>query len=160
MKVITFNHETVDTISPLTEGPAPDFTLHDLKGRKVQLSALKKPVLISVFPDINTSVCSLQTRYFNEAAATRDDIDFLSISNNKPEELHNWCAAENIEMEVLPDDGTFGDKYRLRMFQGPLAGRLARAVYVIKNGKIAYCQIVSELSEEPDYQAALNAASR
>jgi len=158
MKVITFNHETVDTINPITEGAAPDFTLQDLHGRNVTLSQLHKPVVISVFPDIKTDVCSLQTRYFNQAAANRDDIEFLSISNNTPEEFKNWCAANGVNMTILPDNGSFGNAYHLRMFGGPLPGRLARSVYVVKNGKIVYNEIVSELTDEPNYDAALRAA--
>jgi len=158
MHVLTLNHETVDTIDPITKGAAPDFTLTDIKGRPVTLSRLDKPALISVFPDINTSVCSLQTKYFNEEAARRDDIHFLSISNNTAEELSNWCAAEGVDMMVFPDDGTFGNSYRLRMFGGPLPGRLARSVYVVKDGQIHYAEIVPEISDEPNYQAALAAA--
>jgi len=159
MHVLTFNHETVDTISPLTEGPAPDFSITDTSGRQITLSALEKPVVISIFPDIKTPVCSTQTRFFNEEAARRDDIHFLSVSNNEVAELKNWCAAEGVDMSLLPDDGTFGDKYRLRMFGGPLPGRLARSIYVIKNGKIEYAEIVPEITDEPDYHAALAVAS-
>ena len=158
-KVITLHHEPVDTISPLESGPAPDFTMKDLTGRTVTLSQLRKPVLISIFPDIQTDVCSLQTRYFNEAAARRPDIEFLSVSTNTHDQLKNWCAAEGVNMTILPDDGTFGNKYGVRMYDGPLAGKLARSIYVIKNGKITYNQILSEISDEPNYNAALAAAS-
>ena len=159
MHVLTFQNETVDTIDPVTHGAAPDFTMTDIKGRPVTLSKLDKTALISVFPDIATPICSLQTKYFNQEAARRDDIHFLSVSNNTPEELANWCAAEGVDMMVFADDGTFGKDYRLRMFGGPLPGRLARAVYVVKNGQIHYSEIVPEISDEPNYEAALAAAS-
>jgi len=159
MQIITFQHTPVATINPVTSGAAPDFTLHDLKGRSVRLSDLAhKTVLISVIPDINTPVCSMQTRHFNEAMAKNPNVEFLSISNNTAQEFQNWCAAEGIDMTILPDTGEFDSKYHLRIFDGPLPGRLARAVYVIKNGQIAHCEIVNEISDEPNYAAALAAA--
>jgi len=162
MEIITFQQQPIDTIDPVTEGPAPDFTLNDLHGHPVRLSALKdKTVLISVVPDINTPVCSTQTRFFNEEAARSQDgdIEFLTISNNTSHELANWCAAEGIGMTILPDvDNEFGGKYRLRIFGGPLPGRLARSLYVIRNGNIIHNQIVNEISDEPNYHEALTVA--
>ena len=161
MEIITFQQEPIDTIDPVTEGAAPDFTLNDLHGNPVTLSALKdKTVLISVVPDINTPVCSTQTRFFNqEAARSGDDVEFLTISNNTQQEFANWCAAEGINMTILPDvDNEFGGKYRLRIYGGPLPGRLARSLYVIRDGNIIHNQIVNEISDEPDYHAALTAA--
>lgn len=147
----------VATINPVPKGAAPDFTLSDLKGNKITLSKLTKPVLISVFPDIHTSVCSLQTKHFNQEAAQHSEIDFLSISNNSADEQRDWCAAEGVEMTILSDDGTFGKAYGLVLDGGPLAQRLARSVFVIKNGEIVYEEILTELTQEPNYAAALAA---
>ena len=158
MEIITFKHEPIDTIDPIKEGRAPDFVLHDLHGKPVKLSNLNKTVLISVVPDINTEVCSMQTRFFNEEAARNNDINFLTVSNNTKQELENWCAAEGVNMTILPDDGTFGNAYRLRVFGGPIPGRLARAIYVVRGGNIVHSQIVNEISDEPNYQQALAAA--
>lgn len=155
---LSYHGEKVGTIDPIVKGNAPDFTLHDLTGKKVTLSALTKPVLISVFPNINTRVCALQTKHFNVEASKHQEIDFLSISNNTPDEQKNWCAAEGVEMTILSDDGSFGKAYGLLMKEGPIAGRLARSIFVIKNGAIVYSEILSEVSQEPNYDAALKAA--
>lgn len=158
MTDIALHGEKVASLHPVTTGKAPDFTLTDLKGNKVTLSKLTKPVLISVFPDINTSICSLQTKHFNVEAAKHDEIDFLSISNNTTEEQKNWCAAEGVDMTILADNGDFGKAYGLVLNGGPLAGRLTRSVFVVKNGEITYSEILSELTNEPNYEAALAAA--
>lgn len=154
---IIIKGKKIATIDPKTSGSAPDFTLTDLKGNKITLSALTKPVLISVFPDINTPTCSLQTKRFNKEAAKHKEIEFLSLSNNTRAEQENWCAAEGVDMTILSDDGSFGRAYGLILDGGPLPGRLARSIFVIKNGEIVYSQIVSEMSTEPDYEAALEA---
>lgn len=156
-QTITVQGNKIAEINAITSGKAPDFTLSDLKGNQITLSNLTKPVLISIFPDINTSVCSLQTKHFNQEAAKHDEIEFLSLSNNTAEEQKNWCAAEGVEMTILADDGQFGEKYGLVLNDGPLPGRLARAVYVVKNGEITYSEILAELTDEPNYEAALAA---
>jgi len=151
----TKDGQVIAQANPITEGQAPDFTLTDLKGQSVTLSKLTKPVLISVFPDINTSVCHIQTKRFNMEAAKEKEIDFLSISNNTAEEQRNWCAAEDVDMTILADDGSFGEAYGLKMTN---LNRLARAVYVVKDGQIIYSEILSEITQEPDYDKAIAAA--
>jgi thiol peroxidase len=154
---ITLHGEKIAAIHPVTTGTAPDFTLTDLSNQPISLSKLEKPVLISVFPDINTAICSLQTKRFNLEASKHDEIEFLSISNNTADEQQNWCAAEGVEMTILSDTGVFGEAYGLVLNGGPLSGRLARSIFVVKNGKIVYSEIVSELTHEPNYEAALAA---
>lgn len=156
-EAISLHGEKVAVIDPITEGKAPDFSLKDLKGNTVTLSELTKPVLITVFPDINTSVCSLQTKRFNLEASQHDEIDFLSISNNTADEQKNWCAAEGVDMTILADTGVFGEAYGLKMTEGPLAGRLARAVLVVKSGQVVYHEVCNEITAEPNYEAALAA---
>ena len=154
---ISLHGEKVACINPVTTGTAPDFILTDLEGKSITLSSLTKPVLISIFPDINTSICALQTKRFNVEAANHTGIDFLSISNNTADEQRSWCAAEGVDMTILADDGSFGEAYGLALDGGPLAGRLARAIYVVKDGQITYSEVLAELSHEPNYEAALAA---
>jgi thiol peroxidase len=143
--------ELFSTIEPVVTGPAPDFTIDD-----VTLSDLKKPVIISVFPDINTRVCAFQTKRFNKEAAGNPDIDFVSISNNTKAEQASWCAAEGVDMTILSDfDNSFGLKYGIVM---PKNGRLARSVFVVKDMEIVYAEICNEMTNEPDYEAVLKAA--
>lgn len=81
----------------------------------------------------------------------------MSISNNTADEQKNWCAAEGVEMTILADDGTFGQAYGIVLNDGPLKGRLARSVFVVKGGQIVYSEILAELSDEPNYKKALEA---
>lgn len=154
--IITRNGEDFTEINPLTTGQAPDFSLKDQHNNVVSLSELPSPIIISVFPNINTSVCSVQTRRFNQEAAAHKEIAFLSISNNTPEEQANWCAAEDVEMTILSDaNNEFGKLYGIVMAEANL---LARSVFVIKDGQIIYTEILSEMTDEPNYDKALQVA--
>lgn len=137
---------------------APDFSLVNLNKQIIQLSDLAgKPVIISVVPNIETRICQLQTKRFNQEAAAINDVHFLTISNNTKEEQEQWCAAEGIEMEMLHDpENKFGKLYGLYM---PAVNLLARAIYVIDaDQKVAYAHITPEVSTEPAYDEALAVA--
>lgn len=145
----------VSGVQPLVGEKAPNFSIPNLKDDQITLSQFEgKPVLISVVPDIDTRVCSLQTKHFNQEAGNISGVQFVTVSNNTKEEQATWCAAEGVDMEMLHDqDGSFGEAYGLFI---PAMKRLARAIFVIDaTGKISYEQISSELSEEPDYATAI-----
>lgn len=157
---VTKKGEVVEIIGvqPEVGTKAPAFSLKNLNDEIVNLSDFTgTPVLISVVPDIVTRICSLQTKRFNQEAATVAGVKFITISNNTKDEQANWCAAEGVDMEILHDtDGTFGNAYGLFI---PAMGRLARGIFVIdKEGKITYEAISTEISEEPDYDKALEQA--
>ena len=154
--IMTRNGEDFSEINPLITGQAPDFSLKDQHGNAVTLSKLPSPIIMSVFPNINTSVCSVQTRRFNQEAAAHKEITFLSISNNTPEEQANWCAAEGVDMTIVSDaKNEFGKLYGLVMAEANL---LARSVFVIKDGQIIYAEILPEMTDEPNYEKALQVA--
>ena len=154
--IMTRNGEDFSEINPLITGQAPDFSLKDQHGNAVTLSKLPSPIIMSVFPNINTSVCSVQTRRFNQEAAAHKEITFLSISNNTPEEQANWCAAEGVDMTIVSDaKNEFGQLYGLVMAEANL---LARSVFVIKDGQIIYAEILPEMTDEPNYEKALQVA--
>lgn len=154
--IITRNGEDFSEINQLITGQAPDFSLKDQHGNAVTLSKLPSPIIMSVFPNINTSVCSVQTRRFNQEAAAHKEITFLSISNNTPEEQANWCAAEGVDMTIVSDaKNEFGQLYGLVMAEANL---LARSVFVIKDGQIIYAEILPEMTDEPNYEKALQVA--
>ena len=141
-------------------GVFPEFTVQNAKGENVSSSdLLKKVTFISVVPDINTSVCSISTKKFNQDVDKYSNIAFYTVSTNTIEEQANWCAAEGVEMEMLHDtEDSFGAAYGLYI---PEMGRLARAIFVIDpEGTLVYEEIVSEVSSEPDYQQALEAAKK
>ncbi|MBM6613534.1 thiol peroxidase [Desemzia sp. RIT804] len=137
---------------------APDFSVKNLEGGMVQLQDFAgKVILISVIPDIDTRVCAQQTRAFNEKASNIDGVQLVTISNNTQEQQSNWCAGEGISMEMLHDTNlVFADAYGLYM---PELEKLARSVFVIDaNGVIVYQEIVSEMVDEPAYEAVIEAA--
>lgn len=152
------NPVELEGVQPIKGDKAPNFSLLDLNDTLVELSAsINNPLIISVVPDIDTSVCALQTKRFNQEAATETGINFVTISNNTKEEQSNWCAAEGVEMTMLRDaDLEFAKNYGLLI---PAIDRLARAIFVVDTeGKIVYEEIVPEVSQEPDYAKALEAA--
>lgn len=145
---------------PLRVGDqAADFELKDLKDKVFRLfQLLDKPLIISVVPDINTSVCSVQTRKFNEMMADFEEANFVTVSNNSKEQQASWCAAEGLNLVMLHDpENTFGQAYGVLI---PELNVYARSVFVINSdGKIIYEEIVPEMTHEPDYQKAIDAVT-
>ncbi len=121
-----------------------------------------KTVVLSVVPSVDTKVCAIQTRSFNQkAAALGDDVVILTISMDLPMAQKRFCAAEGIEQVITLSDYRYWDfakKYGQRIKEN---GLLARAIYVISpNGVVTYKQLVPELTTEPDYDAAIKAAGK
>ena len=145
---------------PLRVGDqAADFELKDLKDKVFHLTQLlDKPLIISVVPDINTSVCSVQTRKFNEMMSDFEEANFVTVSNNTKEQQASWCAAEGLNLVMLHDpENTFGQAYGVLI---PELNVYARSVFVIdSDGKIIYEEIVPEMTHEPDYQKAIDAVT-
>jgi len=140
---------------------APDFEVLANDLSPVKLSAFRgKVVVISSVPSLDTAVCDLQTRKFNEqAAALGDRVAVLTISMDLPFAQKRWCGAAGIEnLQTLSDyrNAEFGRAFGLLIQELRL---LARAVFVVDaDGIIRYKQIVSELTKEPDYDSAIKAA--
>jgi thiol peroxidase len=139
---------------------APDFevTANDLSPVKLSSFAGKVCIIASV-PSLDTSVCDLETRKFNEKAAQLgDDVVVLTISMDLPFAQKRWCGAAGIKnVQTLSDhrDASFGRAYGVLIKDLRL---LARAVFVVdKKGVVRYLQIVPEIATEPDYDAALKA---
>jgi thiol peroxidase len=145
---------------PKVGDQAPDFelTAGDMSTVKLSDSA-GKVRLISVVPSIDTGVCSIQTKRFNEEIDNLpENVVAYTISVDTPFAQNRWCGAENVEkMKMLSDyknNNKFGRDYGLYI-ESPL-GADARAVFVVDaDGKIAYSEIVPEIAQEPDYDAAL-----
>lgn len=148
----------VPGIQPKVGDQAKEFELKSLDDKVYRLADfLGKPTILSIVPDIDTRVCALQTKRFNEEASKIDEVNFVSISNNTKEEQANWCGQEGIDMLMLHDpENTFGETYQIMI---PEFGHFARAIFVLdEKGVIRYEEIVPEISQEPDYQSALAAA--
>lgn len=143
--------------TPFTVGDQlPDFTVLNQDGHEVTKSELiKRMTFISVVPDINTPVCDLSTRKFNEQVNQYPNVDFYTISTNTPAEQQKWCALSDVsQMKMLSDENhDFGTKMGLWIKD---AGIDARSVWVIaEDGKIVYRELVNELSHEPNYDQVL-----
>lgn len=137
----------------LVKGDLSTLTLEDLKGKRV---------LLNIFPSIDTGVCAASVRKFNKLAAATDGTVVLAVSKDLPFAQGRFCVAEGIERVIPVSDyrytSTFGTDYGVLMTDGPLAGLLARAVVIIgEDGAVTYSQLVSEITNEPDYEAALAA---
>lgn len=125
--------------------------LSDYKGKKL---------VLSIFPSVDTGVCASSVRHFNEAAAKVENAKIVNISRDLPFALKRFCAAEGIEnVDTLSDfRSNFGDDYGVTLQDSPLKGLLSRAVIVAdENGKVLYTEQVPEVTDEPNYDAALDA---
>lgn len=140
---------------------APDFTVVANDLSPVKLSSFAgKTVIISSVPSLDTGVCDIQTRRFNEEAGKLGgDVVVLTVSMDLPFAQSRWCGAAGVKNVKTVSDyqqADFGSKYGLLIKDLRL---LARAVLVVdKAGVIRYVQLVPEIAAEPDYTAAINAA--
>ena len=142
---------------------APDFTVLANDLSPVTLADSKGKIrLISVVPSIDTGVCSVQTRKFNEEASSLgDDVEILTISVDLPFAQARWCAAEGIKnVQTLSDhrDLSFGEAYGVAIKELRL---LARSIFVIdKDDKVTYVEYVSENTNHPNYENAIVAVKQ
>lgn len=140
---------------------APDFTALSTSLEPVKLSSSNGKVrIISVVPSVDTPVCDLQTRRFNEEAAKLDEVLVLSVSVDLPFALAKYCAAQGIDnVKTLSDhkDLDFGLKYGFAIEELRL---LARGIVVVdKVGIVRHVEYVKEVTEHPDYDKVLAAAT-
>lgn len=140
----------------LVKGDLSSFSLHDVKG---------KYVVLNIFPSMDTGVCAASVRKFNELATQMPNTVVLAISKDLPFAQSHFCSAEGIENVVSLSDyrytSDFAEKYGVLMTDGPLTGLLARAVVIINpEGKVVYTELVPEITQEPNYDAALAAIQK
>jgi len=121
-----------------------------------------KVVVLMSIPSIDTPVCAIETKRFNqEAASLSGDVVIVGVSRDLPFALKRWCGAEGVSRVVALSDykyRSFGKEFGVEL---PDLGLLARAVFVLdKAGKVAHVDYVTEVAEEPDYAAALKAVQK
>lgn len=167
MAQVTLKGNPVQTIGELPPAgyAAPDFKLtrSDLSDMSLRDVAGKR-VILNVFLSLDTSTCAATVRRFNTEISRIDNAVALCISRDLPFAQARFCETEGLK-DVIPlsemRDREFGDKYGLAMIDGPLAGLLARAVIILdESGKVIYTQLAPEVSEEPDYEKALDALKK
>lgn len=147
---------------PAVGDKAPDFSLTTKELGALTLSDLEgKKVVLNVFPSLDTPVCAASVRRFNQEAAKLDNTTVVCVSMDLPFAQERFCTANDIANVVVTSafrSPEFGQKYGLRLVDGPMEGLLARAVIVLnEKHDVVYSGLVSEITEEPKYEEALNA---
>jgi thiol peroxidase len=143
---------------------APDFTALDNGLQPVKLSGAKgKVIVLSSVPSLDTPTCDTETRRFNqEAGKLGGGVEVWTISRDLPFAQKRWCGAAGVtSVKTLSDfrERAFGPAYGVEIKDGPIAGLVARAVFVVgKDGTLKHVEYVKEIASEPNYDAALAAA--
>ena len=163
MANITFKGNPISTNGdlPAVGSTAPDFTLvaADLSEKSLADFAGKTKIL-TINPSYDTGVCQATARAFNKAAAGKEGAVVLAISADLPFAQKRFCGAEGIEGVVTLSSfrSSFSDDYGVTMLGGPLKGLTARAVVVLDgDNKVVHTELVPEIVQEPNYDAALSA---
>ncbi len=162
MAKITLKGNPIQTSGELPQmgASAPDFILvdRDLKDRNLKEFQGKRK-LLSIVPSLDTAVCSLSTKKFNDAAKKHPEVVFLVISADLPFAQKRLCDQEKIENVVtlsMMRSKDFAKNYGVLILDGPLAGICARAVLVLdENNRVIFREQVPEISQEPSYDPAL-----
>lgn len=164
MATITLKGNTINTIGNL---PKPGTKAPDFKLTAVDLSTKSltdfngKNIILNIFPSVDTGTCATSVREFNKKAADLENTVVLCISKDLPFAQARFCGAEGIENVVMLSDfttGNFGKDYELEITNGPLAYLHSRAIVIVDvNGNVTYTEQVSEIVNEPNYDAALKA---
>lgn len=146
---------------PQAGDTAPDFQLADAKRNLHGLDAFAgKRKVLNIFPSVDTPTCATSVKTFNEKAAALDNTVVICISADLPFAQSRFCGAEGIEnvttLSTFRDTAKFANDYGVQILDSSLAGLTARAVVVLdESNKVLHSEIVSEIANEPDYEAAL-----
>ncbi len=167
MATVTLRGNPIHTIGdlPAVGSRAPDFKLVDGDLKDLSLESYKgKKKVLNIVPSLDTPTCATSTRKFNEKAGALSNTVVLVISSDLPFAQKRFCTTEGLKNVVplsLMRSRDFAKSYGVLITDGPLAGICARAVVVLdENDKVAYRQLVPEIGQEPDYEAALAALKK
>jgi thiol peroxidase len=163
MATVTFKGSPVQTSGELPKvgSRAPDFILTDGELKDHKLSNFRgKRKILSIVPSLDTGVCALSAKKFNETAKTHPDITVIFISCDLPFAQKRLCTVENLEnirtLSMLRSKD-FAMQYGVLLIDGPLAGLAARACLVLdENDTVLYTELVSEITQEPNYTKAID----
>lgn len=164
MATVTLQGNTINTNGdlPAVGSAAPDFKLTDGELNDKTLSDYAgKKLLLNIVPSLDTGVCAMSTKKFNEAVKDLNNTQVLIISADLPFAQSRFIQQESLNnVTTLSEmrNRNFAKDYGVLIQDGPLAGIMARAVVVIdENGKVIYNELVPEIGQEPDYDKALSA---
>ncbi|MCM1519770.1 MAG: thiol peroxidase [Lachnoclostridium sp.] len=163
MQTVYFQSQPCHTYGtlPIVGEIAPCFQLTGLNLNEVKCDDYAgKRVVLNIFPSLDTDVCARSVRKFNEEAAGLDNTAVICVSMDLPFAMSRFCTLEGIK-NVTPASAfrspLFAQKYGVQLVDGPLAGLLARAVIVLdENRRVIYCELVEEITNEPNYEAAIS----
>ena len=163
MAEITFRGNPIHTVGelPAVGAPAPAFTLVGGNLADVSLGDFSgKKLVLNIFPSIDTGVCAQSVRRFNEIASTLENTHVICASEDLPFALKRFCGAEGLDNVTAASAfrSTFGEDYGVTLAEGAMRGLLARSVVVIdEEGTVLHTELVPDISQEPDYDAAIAA---
>ncbi|MDR2895709.1 MAG: thiol peroxidase [Propionibacteriaceae bacterium] len=163
MSTTHFQGQAVTTIGSLPEVGAtlPDFHLADPNLNTIALADFEgSPLVLNIFPSLDTAVCAMSVRRFNQLIGEAAGARCLCVSMDLPFAAGRFCVAEGIDHVQVGSSfrSTFGEDYGVTMMDGPLRGLLARSVVVADAaGRVVYTELVPQVGQEPDYQAAMSA---
>lgn len=161
MATVTLKGNEIHTNGNLPKigSKAPDFQMTKGDLSTATLSDFKGNLVLNIFPSVDTGTCAASVRRFNQEAANLSNTTVLCISRDLPFAQNRFCGAEGIDNVVMLSDfktGEFGKNYGLELLDGPLAGLHSRCIVVIDaNGNIVHNEQVSEIIDEPNYEAVL-----
>jgi len=147
---------------PAIGSSAVDFTLTATDMKDVSFKSFAgKNVVLNIFPSVDTGVCATSVREFNKRVASIENTLVLCVSKDLPFAQKRFCGAEGIDRAITLSDFRgrgFGKAYGVELLDSGFAGLFARAVVVIDaSGKVKYTELVPQIGQEPDYEAALKA---
>ena len=163
MATTAFKGTPVSTVGDL---PAPGQSAPEIQLVGSDLGEVTRPegrrTVLNIFPSVDTGVCAASVRKFNELAAGLENTEVIAASKDLPFALKRFCGAEGIERVTAASAfrSDFGQQYGVTMADGPMEGLLARSVVVLDtDGTVLHSQLVEDITQEPDYDAALAALS-
>lgn len=164
MAKITFKGSPINTSGDLPKvgAKAPNFKLTNGELKDVSLADFKgKKKILNIVPSLDTGICAMSAKKFNEQAPKLNNVAVLVISGDLPFAQGRFCVAENAKSIVplsMMRDKNFAKDYGVLMTDGPLAGICARSIVVLdENDTVIHSQLVPEIAQEPDYEKALTA---
>lgn len=166
MANVTLKGNPVQTVGDLPKvgSKAIDFDLraNDLSHKSLSDFSGNR-VIMNIFPSIDTGTCAASVRKFNESASGLENTSILCVSKDLPFAQARFCGAEGLDKVVTLSDfesSQFAKDYGLLIADGPLKGLISRAIIILdENQNVIYTQLVNEISEEPNYQEALDILS-
>lgn len=164
MATVTLKGNPIHTLGelPSVGTHVPEFKVVKTDLGTLQTQDLKgKKVVYNIFPSLDTDVCAASVRKFNASASQLENTTVICVSKDLPFAHKRFCTVEGLTNVVSASDfrdGSFGNNFGVILTDGPLAGLLARSIVVTdESGKVIYTELVPEIVQEPDYEAALKA---